>query len=174
MSALTQEFWFLKSHVQIMDFFVALKPLTLNIVNYTPPPKKDYTVCRVKAIIFPVVMYRCKSWTIKKAESEGTDAFELWCWRRFLRVPWTARSNQSLLKEINPEYSLEGLMLKLPVLWPPDAKRWLTGKDPDVGEDWGQEKRAAAEETVGWDHRLNEHEFEKIPGDGKGQGSLVC
>ena len=137
MSALTQEFWFLKSHVQIMDFFVALKPLTLNIVNYTPPPKKDYTVCRVKAIIFPVVMYRCKSWTIKKAESEGTDAFELWCWRRFLRVPWTARSNQSILKEINPEYSLEGLMLKLPVLWPPDAKRWLTGKDPDVGEDWG-------------------------------------
>ena len=69
---------------------------------------------RVKAMVFPVVMYRCKCWTIKKAESQRTDAFELWCWRRLLRVPWTARrSNQSILKEINPEYSLEGLTLKL-------------------------------------------------------------
>ena len=68
----------------------------------------------VKAMVFPVVIYGCESWTIKKAECQRTDAFELWCWRRFLRVPWTARrSNQSILKEINPEYSLEGLMLKL-------------------------------------------------------------
>ena len=68
----------------------------------------------VKAIVLPVVMYRCESWNIKKAECQRTDAFELWCWRRLLRVPWTAgRSNQSILKEINPEYSLEGLMLKL-------------------------------------------------------------
>ena len=68
----------------------------------------------VKAMVFPVVMYGCESWTIKKAECRGIDAFELWCWRRLLRVPWTARrSNQSILKEINPEYSLEGLMLKL-------------------------------------------------------------
>ena len=68
----------------------------------------------VKAMAFPVVMYRCESWTIKKAEHRRTDAFELWCWRRLLRVPWTARrSNQSILKEISPEYSLEGLMLKL-------------------------------------------------------------
>ena len=68
----------------------------------------------VKAMVFPVVMYGCESWTIKKAEHRGIDAFELWCWRRLLRVPWTARrSNQSILKEINPEYSLEGLMLKL-------------------------------------------------------------
>ena len=71
-------------------------------------------VCLVKAIVFPVVMYGCKSWTMKKAEHQGIDAFELWCWRRLLRVPWTARrSNQSVLKEISPEYSLEGLMLKL-------------------------------------------------------------
>ena len=71
-------------------------------------------VCRVKAMVFPVVMYRCESWTIKKAEDQRTDAFELWCWRRFLRVLWTARrSNQSNLKEISPEYSLERLMLKL-------------------------------------------------------------
>ena len=71
-------------------------------------------VCLVKAMVFPVVMYGCESWTIKKAEHQRMDAFELWCWRRLLRVPWTARrSNQSILKEISPEYSLEGLMLKL-------------------------------------------------------------
>ena len=71
-------------------------------------------VCLVKAVVFPVVMYGCESWTIKKAEHRRIDAFGLWCWRRLLRVPWTARrSNQTILKEINPEYSLEGLMLKL-------------------------------------------------------------
>ena len=70
-------------------------------------------VCIVKAMVFPVVMYGCESWTIKKAERQRIDAFELWCWRRLLRVPWIVRSNQSILKEINPEYSLEGLMLKL-------------------------------------------------------------
>ena len=71
-------------------------------------------ICLVKAIVFPVVMYGCDSWTIKKAEHRRIDAFELWCWRRLLRVPWTARrSNQSILKEISPEYSLEELMLKL-------------------------------------------------------------
>ena len=72
------------------------------------------TVCLVKAMVFPVLMYGCGSWTIKKTERQRTDAFELWCWRRFLRVPWIARrSNQSILKEISPEYSLEGLMLQL-------------------------------------------------------------
>ena len=71
-------------------------------------------ICLVKAMVFPVVMYRCVSWAIKKAEHQRTDAFKLWCWKRHLRVPWTARrSNQSILKEISPEYSLEGLMLKL-------------------------------------------------------------
>ena len=71
-------------------------------------------VCLVKAMVFPVVMYGCENWTTKKAECQRIDAFELWCWRRLLRVPWTARKfNQSILKEINPEYSLEGLMLKL-------------------------------------------------------------
>ena len=82
-------------------------------------------VCLVKAMAFPVVMYECESWTVKKAEHQRIDGFELWCWRRLLRVLWTARrSNQSILKEINPEHSLEGLMLKLklPILWPPDEK----------------------------------------------------
>ena len=76
-----------------------------------------------KAMVFPVVMYGCESWTIRKAEKSRIDAFELWCWRRLLRVPWTAkRSNQSILKEISPEYSLEGMILKRwPIRWPPDA-----------------------------------------------------
>ena len=78
--------------------------------NITLPTK----VCLVKAIVFPVVMYGCERWTVKKAECQRIDAFELWCWRRLLRVPWTARrSNQSILKEINPGISLEGMMLKL-------------------------------------------------------------
>ena len=84
-------------------------------MNLKIPTKEIPTkVCLVKAMVFPVVMYGCKSWAIKKAERRRTDAFELWCWRRLLRVPWAAtRSNLSVLKEISPEYSLEGLMLKL-------------------------------------------------------------
>ena len=93
----------------------------------------------VKAMVFPVVMYGCESWTIKKGECWRIDAFELSCWRRLLRVPWTARrSNQPILKEISPEYSLEELMLKLklaPIFWPHDAKNWLIAKDPDAGKD---------------------------------------
>ena len=92
----------------------------------------------VKAMVFPVVMYGCESWTRKKAEHQRIDAFDLWCWRRLLRVPWTARrSNQSILKEINPEYPLEGLMLKLKLqyLWLPDVKSQLIGKDHDAGKD---------------------------------------
>ena len=86
----------------------------------------------VKVMVFPVVMYGCESWTIKKAEYQIIDAFELWCWRRLLRVPWTARrSNQSILKEINPECSLEGLMLKLKLQY----FGHMIGKDPDVGKD---------------------------------------
>ena len=83
-------------------------------------------------------MYGCESWTINKAEHQRIDAFKLWCWRRLLRVPWTARrSNQFILKEISPEYSLEGLMrkLKAPILWSPDVKSQLIGKDPDAGKD---------------------------------------
>ena len=101
-------------------------------------------------MVFPVVMYGCESWTIKKAECWRIDAFELWCWRRLLRVPWMARrSNQSILKEISPEYSLVGLMLKLklPILWPPHANSWLIWKDPDAGKDWSREKG----DDRGWD-----------------------
>ena len=88
---------------------------------------RDITLPRkvslVKAMVFPVVMYGCESWTIKKVECRKIDAFELWCWRRLLRVPWTARrSNQSILKEVSPECSLEEVEVETPILWPPDAK----------------------------------------------------
>ena len=101
-------------------------------------------VCIVKAMVFPVVMYGCESWTIKKAECRRIDAFKLWCWRRLLRVPWTARRpNQFIFKEINPEYSFRvrsgfrktDAETETPVLWPPDAKNRLIGKDPDAGKD---------------------------------------
>ena len=135
-------------------------------------------ICLVKAMVFPVVMYGCESWTIKKSEHWRIDAFELWCWRRLLRVPWTARrSNQSILKEISPGCSLEGLMLKAetPILWPLHAKSWLIGKDPDAGKDWRrEEKRTTEDEMVQWHHRFNGHEFEQAPGASDGQGSLAC
>ena len=91
----------------------------------------------VKAMVFPIVMYGCEIWTIKKAEHQRIDAFELWCWRRLLRVPWTARrSNQSILKEISPEYSLEGLMLKLKLQYFGHLmRRTNIGKDPNAGKD---------------------------------------
>ena len=119
-------------------------------------------------------MYRCESRAMKKAECQRIDAFELWCWRRLLRVPWMARrSKQSILKEINPEYSLEGLMLKLK-LRPPDLKIRLIGKNPDAGKDWRQYKKGMTEDKmVGCYHLLDGHEFESAPGIGEGQGSLV-
>ena len=95
-------------------------------------------------MVFPVVMYGCESWTLKKVERWRIDAFELWCWRRLLRVPWTARrSNQSILKEISPGCSLEGLILKLKLqyFWPPHVKSWLIGKHPDSGRYWVQEEK---------------------------------
>ena len=112
---------------------------------------------------------------IKKAERWRTDAFELWCWKRLLRIPWTARrSNQSILKEISPEYSLEGLMLKLKLqFWPPDVKNWLIWRDPDTGKDWRQENRTTEDDRVGWHHWLDGHEFKQASGAGEGQGSLV-
>ena len=117
-----------------------------------------------KAMVFPIVMYGCESWTIKKAEHQRNDAFELWCWRRLLRIAWTARrSNQSILKEICPESSSEGLMLKLklPILWPPDAKNRLIGKD--AGKDWRQEEKGPTEdEMVGWHHWLTDMSLSKL------------
>ena len=113
----------------------------------------------VKAMVFPVLMYGYESWTTKKAQCQRIDAFELRCWRRLFRVPWTARrSNQSILNEINPEYSAEA---ETPILWPPDGKNWLIWNYPDGGKDCRQEvKEMREDEIIGWHHWLNGHEFE--------------
>ena len=134
-------------------------------------------VCLVKAMGFLVVVYGCESWTIKKAECWRTDAFKLWCWRRLLRVPWTARrSNQSFLKEITPEYSLEGLMLKLK----PQSFGHLMRRADSLektlmlGKIEVRRRRGRQDEMAGWHHRPNGHEFEPTPGDSGGQRSLAC
>ena len=102
-------------------------------------------------MVFPVVLYGCESWTVKKAEHWRIDAFELWCWRRLLRVPWTARrSNQSILKEINPGISLEGMMLKLKLQYFGHLMSWLIGKDSDAGRDRGQEEKGTKRGWDGW------------------------
>ena len=135
----------------------------------------------VKAMVFPVVMHRCESWTIKKAEHWRTDTFEPWWRRRFLRVPWTARiSNQSILKEsaLNIHWKDWYRSWSFSTLaWPPDLKSLLSGKDSYAGKDWRQEEECVTEDkTVGWHHRLNGHEFEQIMslGNNEGQGSLAC
>ena len=104
-------------------------------------------VCLVKAMVFRVVMYGCESSTVKKAEHQRIDAFELWCCRRHLRVPWTARtSDQSILKEISPGCSLEGLMLKLKLQY--FGHLMQRGKDPDAGRDWGKEEKGTTEDEM--------------------------
>ena len=124
-----------------------------------------------------VVMYGCESWTIKKAECWRIYPFELWCWRRFLRVPWTARRlNQSILKEINPEYSLKGLMLKLnfPYFGYLMPRVGSFEKTPMLGKIEGKWRRGNRGWDDGWHHWLSGHEFEQDPVDSEGQGSQVC
>ena len=114
-------------------------------------------------MVFPVVMYGCESWTLKKTECWRIDAFELWCWRRLLRVPWTCREIQSIHPKGDQSWMFIGrtdVEAETPVLWPPDAKNWLIWKDPDAWIDWGQEEKWTTEdEMVGWHHRLNGHGF---------------
>ena len=135
-------------------------------------------VCLVKAMVFSVVMYKCGSCTIKKAEHQRIDAFELQCWRRLLRVPWTARrSNQSILKEVSPKYSLEGLILRLKLQY--FRATWWVELTP-WRRPWCWERLKAGgegmteDEMVVWHYRLNGHEFESTPGVDDGQGGLVC
>ena len=135
-------------------------------------PTKVYLV---KAMVFPVVMYRWESWTVKKVECQRIDAFELWCWRRLLRVPGTARrSSQSKGDQSWVFIGRTDAKAETPILWPPYAKRWLIGKGSDAGRDWGQvEKRTTEDEMAGWHHQLNGHEFEWTLGVGDGQGGLA-
>ena len=134
-------------------------------------------VCPVKAVVFPVVLYGCESWTIKKAECRRIDAFEVWCWRRLLRVPWTIRrSNQSILKEISPVCSLEGLMLKLRLQY----FGHLMQRADSFETPWCWDKLRVGREgdNRGWDgwmgYQLNAHEFRRTLGVGDGQGGLAC
>ena len=131
---------------------------------------KDITlptkVCLVKAMVLPVIMYGCESSTIKKSECWRIDAFELWCWRRLLRVHWTARkSNQFILKEISPEYSLEGLMLMLKLQYFGHLMQRTDSLEKTLMKE---------DEIVGWHHWLDGREFEQALGVGDGQGSLTC
>ena len=123
-------------------------------------------------------MYRCESWAIRKAVRQRIDAFELWCWRRLLRVPWTARRSNPVSPKGNQSWIFIGRTdaeAETPILWPPDAKNWLTWKDLDVGKDWRQEEKGKIEnKVVGGYYQLNGHEFEQAPGDGEGQGGLTC
>ena len=135
-------------------------------------PTKVYLV---KAMVFPVVIYGCESWTVKKGECGRIDAFEVWCWRRLFRVPWTARrSNQSILKEISPGISLEGMMLKLKLQYFGHLmRRGHSLEETDAGRDCGQEEKGTTEdEMAGWHHWLDGHEFEWTLGVGDGQGGL--
>ena len=116
----------------------------------------------VKAMVFPVVVYGCESWTVKKAERRRIDAFELWCWRRLLRVPWTARrSNQSILKEISPWISLEAMMLKLKLQYFGHLMQRVGSLEKlCCWEGWRQEKKGMTEdEMAGWHHQLDGHGF---------------
>ena len=131
-------------------------------------------------IVKAIVMCGCENWTIKKAEHQRTDAFNLWCWRRLLRAPWTARrSKHSIPKEINPEYSLAGLVLKLKLQYFGQLMRRANSlAKPWCWESMRAEKVEKKEETedemVGWHHWLNGHDFEQTPADSEGQGSLAC
>ena len=129
----------------------------------------------VKAMVLPVVMYGCESWTVKKAEGRRIDVFELWCWRRLWRVPWTARrSNQSILKEISPGISLEGMMLNLKLQYFGHLMRRVDSlvKTLMLGGIGGRRRRGR--QMAGWHHWLDGHESEWTPGVGDGQGGLVC
>ena len=132
----------------------------------------------VKATVIPVAMYGCEGWTLRKAEHWRIDAFELWCWRRLLGVPWTTRrSNQSILKEISPRCSLEGLILKLKLQYFGHLMQRADSLEKTLilGKDWGQEEKGTTEdEMAGWHHWLNGHGFGWTPGVGDGQRGLVC
>ena len=116
----------------------------------------------VTTMVFPVVLYRCKSWTIKKAEHWRIDAFELWCWRRLLKSPLDCKGIQPVIPKGNqPWIYIRGTDAETPILWPPDAQNWLLGKDPDAGKDWRQEEKGTTkDEMVGWHYGLKGHEFE--------------
>ena len=131
-----------------------------------------------KAMVFPVVMYGCESWTVKKAERRRIAAFELWCWRRLLRVPWTAKEIQSVHSERDQPWDFferNDAKAEIPVLWPIHAKSWLIVQDSNAGRDWGQEDKGKTEDEMApWHHQLDGYEFEWNIGECDGKGGLAC
>ena len=154
-----------KAGIQIQVFLITEPNLTILLLT------KD---SKTKATVFPVVMYRCESWTMKQAECWQIDALKMWCWRRLLRVPWTCKEIQPVHRKGDQSWMFIGrtdVEAETPILWPPDVKSWLIGKDPDAGKDCGQEEKGTTEdEMVGWHHRVNGHGFGWTPGAGDGQG----
>jgi len=134
-------------------------------------------ICLVKAMVFPIVMFGCGSWTIKKAECQRIDAFELWCWRR-LESPLDCKEIQPVHSKGDQSWVFIGgtdTEAETLILWPLHVKSWLIWKEPDAGRDWGQKEKGTTEdEMAGWHHRLDGHEFEWTPGVSDGQGGLAC
>ena len=170
---LRQSMWMVTAAMKLQDAHSLEKNLDsiLKSRDITLPTK----VHLVKAMVFPVVMYRCESWITEKAEHWRIDAFKLWCWRRLL-----SPLDRKEIQPVNPKGNQSWIFIErtdaeaeAPILWPPDAKNLLIRKDLDAGEDWRQEKGTTEDEMVGWHHRFNGHELEQTPGDGEGQGSLA-
>ena len=131
----------------------------------------------VKAMVFPVVMYGCESWTIKKAEHQRIDAFDLWVLEKTLESSLDCKEIQPVHPKGDQSWIFIGrtdVEAETPILWPPDAKSWLIWKYPDAEKDWGQEKGMTGDKMIGWHHWLNGHGFGWTPGVGDGQGGLAC
>ena len=164
-------FWGAQNHcrwwfaaMKLKDVYSLEGKLRLTSTAYSKAETLSTKVRLVKAMVFPVVMYGCESWTIKKVEHWRIDSFELWCWTRLLKSPWDGKE----IKLVNPKGNHSWIFIgrtdvkaKTPILWPPDAKNWLTRKDPDAGKDWRQEKGMTEDEMVGRHHQFNGHEFEQ-------------
>ena len=141
-------------------------------------PTKTLLCHLVKAMVFPVVLYRCESWTIKKIECQKNRCF----WIVLLEKTFESLLECKEIKTVHPKGNQSWIFIgrtdaevETPILWPPDAKNWLIGKDPDAGKDWSwEEKEMTEDELLGWHYQLNGHEFEQSPGDGEGQGTLAC
>ena len=165
------------SHEIIRHFLLGRKVITnLDSIFKSRDIALPTKVHLIKVMVFPVVMYGCESWTVKKAERRRIDAFELWCWRR-LESPLDCKEIRPVHSKRDQPWVFFGrtdTKAETPILWPPDAKSWLIGKDSDAGRDWGQEKGMTEDEMAGWHHQLYGQEFGWTPVVGDGQGGLAC
>ena len=164
------------SHEIKRRLLLGIKAMTdLDSISKSRDITLETKVLQVETMVFPVVMYRCESWTIKKAEHRRINAFVLWYWRRLLSL-LNCKEIQPVRTKGNQSWIFIGRTdVETPILWPPNVKNWLIWKDPDAGKDWRWEEKGTTEdEMVGWYHQLDGHEFEQALGVGDGQGRLVC